>query len=192
MLIRSNKFFWTALFSKTGYELSEIIKKIKIKPDRLVVNSSGDKSKMCHQMLELIKKENIEVVFTNKTPQLNEYREAFFNETGKLPVTTLHGWMRIIPPEISNELYNMYNGHPGLITRYPELKGKDPQAKAFKMKHEEIGTVIHRVTSEVDSGEIMAIASIDNTYDSEDAISDTLREMSILIWSEFLTNKFYD
>ena len=31
------------------------------------------------------------------------------------------------------EKRNIYNGHPGLITQYPQLKGKDPQQKAIDL-----------------------------------------------------------
>jgi folate-dependent phosphoribosylglycinamide formyltransferase PurN len=45
-------------------------------------------------------------------------------------IVTLHGWLRVIPAYVC-ERSRIYNGHPGLITKYPELKGKDPQVRAF-------------------------------------------------------------
>ena len=70
------------------------------------------------------------------------------------PIITLHGWLRIMPPEICNR-YEIYNGHPGLITKYPELKGKDPQMRAWEGDYEFCGSVLHRVTEGVDEGEII-------------------------------------
>ena len=48
---------------------------------------------------------------------------------------TLNGWLRIVPPDKCAK-YNIYNGHPGLITKYPELKGKDPQQRMWENIHE--------------------------------------------------------
>ena len=69
-------------------------------------------------------------------------------------IVTLHGWLRIVPPYVC-ERSKIYNGHPGLITKYPELKGKDPQEKAFKLKHKTIGCVLHKVSAGVDEGKIV-------------------------------------
>ena len=70
---------------------------------------------------------------------------------------TLHGWLRIVPRDIC-EQYNIYNGHPGLINKHPELKGKDPQQRAFENIHRysKIGSVVHKVTPIVDDGEIIS------------------------------------
>ena len=45
----------------------------------------------------------------------------------KHDLITLHGYLRIIPENICKQCKHIYNGHPGLINMYPELKGKDPQ-----------------------------------------------------------------
>jgi folate-dependent phosphoribosylglycinamide formyltransferase PurN len=83
----------------------------------------------------------------------------------------------------------MYNGHPGLITYYPELKGKDPQKRAWEniASYTYIGSVIHDVTAEVDSGNIffqkkrfsVNCTSLDETYKE-------LKETSLETWVEFL------
>ena len=192
MLTKSKKRYWVAMFSRTGYELSQIIKKVEVIPDKIILNKSTDSlSTVCSEIKNLIDQHSTESLFTSKNPDIDTYRNMFLNDSDKPLIVTLHGWMKIIPPEICNE-YEIYNGHPGLITKYPELKGKDPQNRAFSLKHDEIGTVIHKVTPEVDSGEILGIASIDNTYKTEEALSDTIREMSILLWSDFLREKLYD
>ena len=52
------------------------------------------------------------------------------------------------------------------------------------------GCVIHKVTEEVDSGEILSY----NTYDmqgdeDEDILVDRLRDISVDMWAEFLKGK---
>jgi len=96
-------------------------------------------------------------------------------------IVTLHGWMRIVPPSVC-EAYNIYNGHPGLIDRFPELKGKDPQARSESYKV--IGSVIHRVTPEIDGGEILFVsARVNNQTD----IFKQLRQTSRDTWESFIT-----
>ena len=83
---------------------------------------------------------------------LEDYEEIlmYFPEA----IITLHGWLRIMPKEVC-ERFSIFNGHPGLITEYPELKGKDPQIRAFEGKYPVMGCVIHKVTAGVDEGKIL-------------------------------------
>lgn len=186
MYKHSSKTYWTALFSRTGYELSEIVGRLKIKPNRIICNKSVLQSVTSYELDKLIEEEAIELVRVNKIPSVEEYNGMFQNNTKQ--IITLHGWMRVIPPEICDK-YEIYNGHPGLITKYPELKGKDPQIRAFEAGHLDIGTVIHRVIPEVDAGKILASSSIDNTCTDVDMMFDVLREMSIGLWCDVLVDK---
>jgi len=183
MSINSTDIQWMAMFSRTGYELAEIIKRTNILPNRIITNSSN----ICSELKDVIEKNKIDIIKAEKKPTIDQYRE-YLNLEGKKTVT-LHGWMRVIPPEICHE-YEIFNGHPGLITRYPELKGKDPQEKAVKLGHFHIGTVIHRVIPVVDSGEILASSSIVNTYKDVETVSEVLREMSIALWCDILVENF--
>jgi folate-dependent phosphoribosylglycinamide formyltransferase PurN len=189
MLTKSKKAYWIAMLSRTGYELSEIINNIEIIPDKIILNKPFSTDTISEQLVNIVK--DVEIVSVKNTPEADIYRQNFYNPTDRPTVITLHGWMRVIPPEICEE-YNIYNGHPGLITKFPELKGKDPQKRAFEAKHDEIGTVIHKVIPEVDEGEVLGIASIENTYDDEQSLSDIIREMSILLWGDFLKGKLND
>lgn len=186
MFKHSKKNYWTAMFSRTGYELFEVINRLEVLPNKIICNKEVLTSNTCNGLLQLIEQNNISFVRTQKVPEVHIYDDFFQNKADQ--VITLHGWMRIIPPEICNK-YEIYNGHPGLINKHPELKGKDPQLRAFNGGYFEIGTVIHRVVSEVDAGEILASTSITNTYDSVDVMSDVLREMSIALWCDVLVEK---
>ena len=101
---------------------------------------------------------------------------------------TLNGWLRIVPASKCS-VYNIYNGHPGLITKYPELKGKDPQKRAWEniASYAKIGSVVHKVAAEVDAGEVIVekstrtsrIYNLNKTYNA-------LRKTSFDAWLEFL------
>ena len=108
---------WIAFFSQTGSEIVNISKALEREPDLIVTNERPDHLRKINEGIELC------YVLPNK-PTLADYEgvlSAYEN-----PLITLHGWLRIVPEEIASE-YEIYNGHPGLITLYPELKGKDPQ-----------------------------------------------------------------
>ena len=94
-----------------------------------------------------------------------------------------------MPPEIC-EQHTIYNGHPGLITEYPELKGKDPQVRAYEGikegKYPSAGAVIHKVVAGVDEGRIILQERF-NTFNLDlDGLFRTLRDRSLYMWCKFL------
>ena len=111
----------------------------------------------------------------------------YYDHIQRDDLVTLHGWLRIVPPPVCIR-FSIYNGHPGLITTYPELKGKDPQKKAFELKHPIIGCVIHKVTPEVDDGTILQYRSTTNIYEDEESLTNALHDMSVDLWFDFLTD----
>ena len=100
-------------------------------------------------------------------------------------VITLHGYLRIVEPQVC-EAYDMYNGHPGLIDIYPELKGKDPQVRAYTGKYPKVGSVIHKVTAGVDEGPIIHAESEENTAGNIDEMYSILRRTSLKSWKNTL------
>lgn len=74
----------------------------------------------------------------------------------QVDLIVLTGFMRILSPSFLKENVLAINIHPGLISKYPELKGKDPQKKALELGLPTTGNTIHVVTEEIDSGEILA------------------------------------
>jgi len=103
----------------------------------------------------------------------------------------MHGYLRIIDKDVL-DTREMYNGHPGLITKYPELKGKDPQETVAKnlSLYDKIGSVIHKVTPEVDSGEILYEFAVFNGCNSREEVYDTLKLTSLHSWLAFFKDKF--
>lgn len=167
---------WVALFSQTGSEILEISKRLGRFPDRVITNS---------QSIDKVNPELVDsttIWYCSKVPTVEEY----LSHLPKDALITLHGWLRIIPGEVC-ENRNVVNGHPGLITLYPELKGKDPQEKAFKLKHETGGCVIHKAIEEVDAGSIMSEGVIPLTGLTLDEVYKNLHDLSVDLWVEYLT-----
>ena len=165
---------WIALFSHTGSEIHNLSKRLNIKPDSIVTNVSPDKK--IHEQFS-------PVLHVSKKPTIQQYRS--FLDTDSF--ITLHGWMRIIPEEICKD-YEIYNLHPGLITQYPELKGKDPQSRVLGKSYDSVGCVIHRASSELDSGEVLMERSSPNIFATEQWLTSHLHQMSTDMWFEFISN----
>lgn len=165
---------WIALFSHTGSEIHNLSKRLKIKPNSIITNKPpGEKTY----------DQFAPVLHVNSKPTVQQYRS--FLDTDAF--ITLHGWMRIIPEEICNE-YEIYNLHPGLITQYPELKGKDPQSRVLGKSYDSVGCVIHRATAELDSGEVLMERSTPNIFSNEQSLTSHLHHMSTDMWFEFISN----
>jgi len=174
---------WIAFFSQTGSEITDISKSLKRWPDVIVTNERPTRLRTINsEILE----QDLLVTTPNKPTEkeLLEIIEYYDN-----PIITLHGWLRIMPPNICNE-YKIYNGHPGLITDFPELKGKDPQIRAFEGikqgKYEYAGAVLHKVVAGVDEGKILMQERF-NTFGVElDDLFRILRDRSLYMWCRFL------
>lgn len=166
---------WIALFSHTGSEIANISLKLGVSPYRVVTNKSANDPDICEQLDG--------INFVSKTPTVDDYH-AFLEPDA---VITMHGWMRIVPPEIC-EQYEILNLHPGLITRYPELKGKDPQQQVFSMTNfpNRVGCVIHRATAELDSGEVLMERSVANTFANAKMLTRYLHRMAGEMWVDYL------
>ena len=169
---------WIAFFSQTGAEIADIAESIGRWPDRIITNERPDNLRTID---ERIVKQGF-FTFSNK-PDVEEYSEllSYFPEA----LITLHGWLRIVPPEIC-ERHSIFNGHPGLITEYPELKGKDPQVRAFEGKYPVAGAVLHKVVAGVDEGKVIMEERF-NAWNLElDDLFRILRDRSLYMWCKFL------
>lgn len=175
---------WTALFSQTGSEICNLSERIRRFPDRIITDNMSTDSPIIDS--RLVYQPNLQRRKYRGLSQ--EEKLSYLHEALKgSDIVTLHGWLNIIPPSICEE-FNIYNGHPGLIDRYEELKGKDPQIRCFNNieKYTRVGSVVHVVTAGVDEGEIKYISSapaskcvdLDTTYK---VLSDT----SLRSWLEF-------
>lgn len=175
---------WIVFFSRTGKEIVDIVDAIGREPDLIVTNAPTDR---IHAGIFAMRSP---IQRCTSKPLAAEYRQALLNtSSNKAPLATLHGWLRIVPAEICDE-YEIYNGHPALISEYPELKGLDMQEAIIgeQTKYPRIGSVVHRVTPILDDGEIITSASIVNTVHTEVEAYSNLRETSLSAWLDFFRN----
>jgi formyltetrahydrofolate hydrolase len=167
---------WITFFSQTGAEIADLSESIGRWPDLIITNERPDHLRTIDP--RIVEYGYIEV--PNK-PTVSDL-DAVLQDNA---IITLHGWLRIMPEVICNK-YLIYNGHPGLITKYPELKGKDPQVKAHKLGHEVAGAVIHKVTAGVDEGRIIMEEYFNATQLDLDDLFRILRDRSLYMWSNLL------
>ena len=176
---------WGVLVSQTGSEVIAIAKEIGFLPSFLVTNHI---SRIPQDNLRFFGENGVIIRTIPFRPALKDY---LFPELLEKKLVTLHGFLRILPPGLFSQFKGeLYNGHPGLITYYPELKGKDPQVRAWEGKYETVGSVVHRVTEGVDEGEVVRFTSIPNTAQSLDEMFYILRSTSLQAWKNFFTNNW--
>lgn len=166
---------WIALFSQTGAELQSICEALGTEPDIAFTTNT-----------------NIDDILYNGYIYSMNHRgiEANLKElTSEDTLITLHGYLRILSADVCNLPGRILNGHPAPIHIYSELKGKDMQIPQFteKSKYPVIGTVIHKVIPELDSGEIIAYNESPNNLKSVDDAFSTLKIMSKELWIEVLS-----
>ena len=181
---------WVAFFSQTGSEIVEISRRLNRTPDLIVTNNRPSHLRKIHP--EILKLSPALAITPNK-PDVIDYLQRLRHMSGEPNQTliTLHGWLRIVPEEIIEMYPHIYNGHPGLITRYPELKGKDPQKKAWDLGLNTSGSVIHKVTAGVDEGPIVDFKEIPIRNLSLDQLFDNLHKTSIDLWVNFLKRNWF-
>lgn len=172
---------WVACISQTGSELYTICETMLRKPDALVITN---KSKVIPGIWDL---EIDNVYIFDKRPSTEQLLDVFKDAD----VITLHGYLYILPPDICKRFAGkIFNGHPGLITKYPELVGKDPQIRAWN-KYPSYGCVLHEVTAAVDRGPIIDSQEIDAYLVKDlDDLFIVLKDMSISLWLRFFLEKF--
>ena len=177
---------WLALFSQTGSEIANIADSLNINPAKIVTDNFNT-----YQHDTRIRGNTYwKVKGTTYEQKLNSYRSLFSG----YDIITLHGWLNIIPKEICKE-FKIFNGHPGLINYYPDLKGKDPQVRAYDKigDYLYVGSVIHEVTEYVDCGRIICYDKISNVHCG--SLSDTyatLKQTSLNSWIDFFNNERYN
>lgn len=167
---------WIAFFSQTGSEIVDISNALGRKPDLLVTNNFEQKIKFNPG----IRKLGVTIQSARHDMLMDYFRmQRVYNPD--LTLITLHGYLRIIPEDICNK-YDILNGHPGLITKYPELKGKDPQVRTWEGKYLDLGSVVHKVTPGVDEGEVLSSVAYTNRCESLDEMYGKLRQSSLESW----------
>jgi len=177
---------WITFFSQSGQAIYNIKTFFNRQPDAIITNRQDDGG-LFYPLKDDKDKGKLNWITLPKNPTVKDYKKVL--KKFKNPVITLNGYLRIIPEEICKK-YEIYNLHPGLITEYPELKGKDPQKRAIEAKHRHIGCVIHRVTPIVDDGEILMSNAIDTAVlnGDEKRMYANLNSLAYVMWYDFFNN----
>ena len=172
---------WVAMFSQSGAEIADICKTMDIRPEFIITNNF-DKESISKDLLEL----DIPILHL-KPADINESLRSLDEEEYFI---TLHGYLRIIPEDICDK-HEVYNGHPAPVHLYPELKGKDKQEDLFthKDKYPQIGCIIHRVTPELDNGEILESITRPNNIDSIQEAYRIQKAYSLITWINFFNKR---
>ena len=192
---------WVAFFSQTGSEIVNISKAINRWPDVFVTNKQTT-NEVNNDLLSVVESHltyptglNRYIILPTSPKEIDYLKVAdilgysILDEKWQDEVLiTLHGYLRILPPDFTKSS-TIYNGHPGLITKHPELKGIDPQKKAWSENHIRIGCVIHKVIPELDSGEVVAEKMIHNNFDTFIDMLDALHVASSELWINFLNER---
>ena len=160
---------WVALFSQSGSELKEICEMLGGLPIMVMTNNFNKED--WHDNMPIAHMRKHDVIMDS----LREIEPS---------IITLHGYLRIIPADIC-ERHTIINGHPGLITEYPELKGKDPQER-ITPEMEWIGSVVHEVTEEVDAGKVLTVAKMKNPGGN---YYNTLKQTSLIAWENYFNGE---
>jgi len=182
---------WLALFSQTGSEICNLSEAIGRYPD-LVISDNVKVDNNVDERIEQNCKKVMWRAYRKLTPAAK--LDYFRNFLGDYDIITLHGWLNIIPPEICEE-FTIYNGHPGLINYYPQLKGKDPVDKVWANISDfmYVGSVIHKVTAKVDCGDIICASQL--SYVNCTSLEETYnvaRRTSLTSWIDFFTKEYYN
>jgi folate-dependent phosphoribosylglycinamide formyltransferase PurN len=176
---------WIAFFSQTGSEIVELSKKLNRKPDLIVTNNFEEKIKFHPGIREL----GVTIMSAKHDIIMDYFRNQKVLDVSKV-IISLHGYLRVLPADIC-EQYEIYNGHPGAIDIYPELKGKDPQEKVWQDndKYTIIGSVVHRCTAELDGGDVLKTVHVRNRNYSKDELYSSLKMTSLSAWDFFMREK---
>lgn len=171
---------WVALFSQTGSEIYNLSQTLGKFPDIIISNT--------YEVSDRI----IDTRLMSQVSILCRDHRNIVEDLLALPnsLVTLHGYLKIMPASVCDR-HEIYNGHPGLITLFPELKGKDPQEKVWNnlSKYDKIGSVVHRCVPEVDSGRVVSVDSIPNSCKTKDDVYRALKDTSFNSWVNFLQER---
>lgn len=170
-----SKLNWVALYSFSGKELHQVLEAFPGRPVRIFTNSTTPPKGVLW---------NRDIVYY--TPErINAALQYVITPT----LVTLHGYNRILPPEVvNNPKLTIFNVHPGDVVSHPELAGLHPQRKALDLGLTETGVILHRVDNTLDLGEPVRRAVVAIAPDeTEISLVDKLRRLSVPLWTSLLT-----
>ena len=173
---------WITFFSQTGSEIYKLSKILNRVPDKIITNKPF--AKLHDINLDLFDEYFDLLYFVNTKPTVEEY----FSVIPEGSLVTMHGWLRIMPPEVC-EKYEIYNLHPAPLKMYPDLKGFTPQERVYNEKRDFSGNTIHKCIAEVDAGEILAENTLFVRGFTLDQIFFETHKKATELWVDFLKER---
>lgn len=173
---------WVTFFSQTGSEIYNVSRILDREPDVIITNKPVSSIDTINQ--NLLDNFFDKIIFVSDRPSVEEYKFVIPENS----FITLHGYLRILPPEICNE-FEIYNLHPAPLKMYPDLKGFTPQKRVYEEKRDFSGNTIHKCVAEVDAGEILAENSLFVRGYSLDRIFRETHDAATDLWIDFLKDK---
>ena len=146
------------LFSGEGTNLENIIKKlhkkefngVTIEVAAAITNNSNANG------IKRAKKYGIEakIVEHKKFPSREEFDKELVKAIKEVSpdLVVLAGFMRILTPIFTKNIKNAINIHPSIL---PLFKGMDAIKRSFESQMRVSGVTIHRISEELDGGEIL-------------------------------------
>ena len=146
------------LFSGEGTNLENIIKKLhnkKFNDIKIVINKAITNNPLA-KGIDRAKKYGVEVEIIDhkKFPSREEFDKVLVNSIKKSnpDLVVLAGFMRILTPVFTDNIKNAINIHPSIL---PLFKGANALKRSFESDMKVAGVTVHRVSSDIDSGEIL-------------------------------------
>ncbi len=127
-----------------------------------VVTGPGPKSRRSDTYLDIIRATppGIDVIVTTHIKRLAKLLKPYDAD-----LFWVFGFLRILPEEVFNmPPLGTVNAHAGLLPKY---RGPNPIGWAFRNDDGQVGWTIHRMTSEVDGGPILAQGALSYGDDDE-------------------------
>ncbi len=136
---------------------------------------------------------NIEVVESQKGMDREEYDRQIINilRTHQPDMILLAGWMRIFSKLYCDQFGKIsYNVHPSLLPKFAGLMADEVHEKVLDHEEKYTGCTIHRVSEEVDGGEMVLQRKI--LVDPDDEVEDLrkkVQKQEILGFCEWLEKR---
>ncbi|NOR54759.1 MAG: phosphoribosylglycinamide formyltransferase [Sulfurovum sp.] len=140
------------LFSGKGSNFAHIVETLHLKSCEVVVALTNNPNA---EGIAIAKENNIalEIIDSKQYKNREEFDALVVNTLQKYKptLTVLAGFMRILTPVFTQKI-EAINLHPSLLPRHKGLKAIE---KSYEDDFEEGGVSIHKVSSELDGGEII-------------------------------------
>lgn len=136
---------------------------------------------------------NIEVIPSSKDLSGEEYDRQIINvlRVHKVSIVLLMGWMRIFSKLFCDQFGKIsYNVHPSLLPKFAGLMGDKIHEQVIEYEEKYSGCTIHRVTEDVDGGEIVLQRRV--LLDPEDGVEEVrtkVQKQEILGFCELLERR---